>query len=240
MDSGMKTTLFTALTALVFGFLGAAAWSYGGLADNRTRAFLVENPGVLEEVAEALAEQREREAAGAARERLAEMGDGVMTPFPGAVMGNPEGSKVLVEFSDYNCGYCEASLADIQRLVDADPELKVVIREWPIFQGSDYAARMALAAGMQGKYREFHEAMFANSPATPESVDAVARQIGLDMERAQADAGSEAVSIELARNLQLARNLGFTGTPGFIAGGTPIPGAVGYDRLKDLIDNPQG
>ena len=236
----MKNTLFTALTALVFGFLGAAAWSYAGLADNRTRSYLVENPEVLEEVAEALAAKRESEALGDARARLEEMGDSILTPFPGAVMGNPDGSKVLVEFSDYNCGYCEASLADIQQLVDADPDLKVVIREWPIFQGSDYAARMALAAGMQGKYREFHEAMFANGPATPESVDLVAEQIGLDMERAQADAGSEAVSLELARNFTFARTLGFTGTPGFIANGTPIPGAVGYERLKELLDAPQG
>lgn len=236
----MKNTAFTALVALVFGFLGAAAWSYAGLADNRTRTYLIENPEVLADVADALAQSREREATDAARQRLADMGDAVFSPFPGVVLGNPNGSKVLVEFSDYNCGYCEASLIDVQRLVESDPELKVVIREWPIFQGSDYAARMALAAGMQGKYREFHEAMFANGPATPESVDMVASQIGLDMARAQADAGSDAVSIELARNLQLARNLGFSGTPGFIAGGTPIPGAIGYDRLKELIDSPQG
>lgn len=230
MDSGIKNTVFTALLALVFGFLGAAAWSYAGLADNRTRSYLIENPSILQDVAEALSAEQ-------ARERLASIGDDLYTPFPGAVIGNPDGTKVLVEFSDYNCGYCEASLPDIQRLVAEDPELKVVIREWPIFQGSEDAARMALAAGKQGKYREYHEAMFAMGPATPESAVAAAERIGLDMDRARADAASDAVSVELARNLALARELGFSGTPAFIAGETPIGGAVGFERLKDALDS---
>ena len=146
-------TLLTALLALVFGFLGAAVWSYSGLADNRTRTFLLANPDLLPQMAEAFEAQE-------AAKRLTEMGGEVFTPFPGVVLGNPQGKTVLVEFTDYNCPYCEASLKDVKRLVAEDPDLKVVIREWPIFEGSDVASRMALAAGLQGKYRAFHDAMF--------------------------------------------------------------------------------
>ncbi len=233
MDTGLKNALFTALLALVFGFLGAAAWSYAGLADNRTRAYLLANPSILADVAEALEEER-------ARERLASMEADLYAPFPGAIFGNPEGSKVLVEFTDYNCPYCEASLADVQKLVAEDPDLKVVMREWPIFDGSEEAARMALAAGMQGKYRDFHEAMFARSPTSPENVEAAALVAGLDLERARRDAASDAVTVELARNLTLARQLGFTGTPAFVTDGALFGGAVGYERLKDALDNPPG
>jgi protein-disulfide isomerase len=211
------------LLALVFGFLGAATWSWSGLADNRTRAFLLGNPDMLPQMVEAYEAQE-------AEKRLAAMGDDVFTPFPGAVIGNPAGSKVLVEFTDYNCPYCEASLKDVNRLVGEDPDLKVVVREWPIFEGSDEAARMALAAGLQGKYRAFHDAMFATG-----DVAAAAKAAGLDMARAEADAASDAVSQEIARNLELARSLGFTGTPAWIAGRKPIGGAVGYDRLKDAL-----
>lgn len=144
----------------------------------------------------------------------------------------------MVEFSDYNCPYCEASLADVQRLVDEDPELKVVMREWPIFEGSEDAARMALAAGLQGKYEAFHNTMFALGDTSPAGVEAVGRQIGLDMERARNDAASEAVSVELARNLSLARELGFSGTPSFVAGNDAFGGMVGYDRLKEALDQP--
>ena len=230
MDSSLKNTLLTALLALVFGFLGAATWSYSGLADNRTRAYLLEQPEILREVAMALEQQE-------TRERLSSLGEELFEPFPGAVMGNPEGTKVLIEFTDYNCPYCEASLEDIQRPVAEDPDLKVVMREWPIFQGSEEAARMALAAGMQGKYREFHEAMFRLGPANAESVAAAAQAVGLDMERAQADAASEAVSVELVRNLTFAQSLGFSGTPAFIAVDQPFAGAVGYDVLKEALDN---
>jgi len=221
--SSLRNTLLTALLALVFGFLGAAAWSYTGLADNRTRSFLLANPDMLPQMVEAY----EAHEAG---KRLAEMGDEVFAPFPGAVIGNPQGTKVLVEFSDYNCPYCEASLADVERLVAEDPELKVVLREWPIFEGSEAAARMALAAGMQGKYRAFHEAMFKTG-----DVAAAARAAGLDMARAEADAASEPVSVELARNVEFARALGFTGTPAFVAGGRTIGGAVGYEKLKEAL-----
>jgi DSBA-like thioredoxin domain len=221
--SSLRHTLLTALLALTFGFLGAAAWSYSGLADNRTRSFLLGNPDLLPQMAAAYEEQE-------AAKRLANMGGEVFEQFPGVVLGNPKGSRVLVEFSDYQCTFCEASLADVNRLVAEDPNLKVVIREWPIFEGSDAAARMALAAGIQGKYRAFHDAMFKLN-----DVGAAAKAAGLDMAKAEADAASEAVSNEIAKNLEHARALGFTGTPAWIAGKTPMGGAVGYDKLRQAL-----
>lgn len=221
--SSLRNTLLTALLALVFGFLGAALWSYAGLADNRTRAFLVSNPDILPQMAEAYQTQE-------ARKRLAAMGDEVFAPFPGAVLGNPSGSKVLVEFSDYNCTFCEASVKDVKRLVSEDPDLKVVIREWPIFEGSDQSARMALAAAMQGKYAAFHDAMY-----TTGDIAKAGEIAGLDMARAEADAASQAVTVEIARNLEYARALGFTGTPAWVAGQSPFGGMVGYERLKAAL-----
>ena len=226
--SQLKQSLLTALLALTFGFLGAAIWSYTGLADNRTRAYLIENPTVLQDVAQALADQD-------ARERLASIKADLYTPFPGAVMGNPQGSKVLVEFTDYNCPYCAASFRDVTRLVADDPELKVIMREWPIFEGSEMAARMALAAAKQGRYSEFHSALFQRGDTSEAGVEAVAEAIGLDMERARADAMSDEVSVELVRNLTFAQNLGFSGTPAFVTGDSLMPGAVGIERLKEAL-----
>lgn len=229
MAGSLGKTLATALMALIFGFLGAALWSYTGLADNRTRDFLLSNPKILPELVDALQVEE-------MNERLASVDDGVYKPFPGAVLGNPNGSKVLVEFSDYNCGYCKRALADVTRLVSEDPELKVIIREWPIFQGSDAPARMALAAAMQGKYRAFHEAMFETGGSSVEEVEAAARKAGLDLEKARQDARSQAVTVELATNLTLAQTLGFDGTPGWLTRSRAIPGFVGYDGLKEALD----
>lgn len=226
--SPFRHSLLTALLALTFGFLGAALWSYTGLADNRTRAYLMDNPSILQDVAEALAAED-------ARERLASIRDDLNTPFPGAVMGNPEGSKVLVEFTDYNCPYCAGSFQDVTRLVAEDPELKVIMREWPIFEGSELAARMALASAKQGRYQAFHSALFERGDTSPEGVEAAAEAIGLNMDQARADAMSDEVSIELARNLTFAQTLGFSGTPAFVTGDTLMPGAVGADRLREAV-----
>ena len=224
----MKTHLLTALLALVFGFAGAALWSLSGLGNPQVRDFLVANPEVLPEMAQAL-QQRESEG------RLAEVADEVAAPFPGAVLGNPEGSRTLVKFTDYACTYCRAAEADVQRLIAEDPELRVVVREWPIFDGSEEAARMALAAAEQGKYSQFYTAMFALGPPSPATVEAAALEAGLDLAQARQFAGTEGVTRELAQNMALAQQLGFTGTPSWVTGSQVLQGAVGYDVLAEAV-----
>lgn len=225
----MRNAAFTALVALIFGFAGAGLWSVSGLGEDRMRAWLVANPEILPAMAEAL-QRREAEA------RLAEVGPEVARPFPGAVLGNPRGTRTLVKFTDYGCSYCRASEADVQKLIAADPALRVVIREWPIFDGSEEAARMALAAAHQGKYAAFYKAMFAGGQTSTAAVERAAGAAGVDLVQARAFAGTDAVAAELARNMQLARTLGFTGTPSWVAGGRVIEGAVGYDRLKRALE----
>lgn len=226
----MKNTLFNAILALLLGFIGAGVWSYSGLADARTKAYLLDNPQILPEMAEAYQAQQ-------ARERLADISDEVMSAFPGAVMGNPDGSKVLVSFSDYNCPYCKVSEADVQKLIAEDPDLKVVMREFSIFDGSEGAARMALAAAKQGLYREFHTKMFEMGPANPDTVQAAAKAAGLDLVKANADAASHEVELEIARTRSLAQQLGFGGTPSWVTNNNAFEGAVGFDKLKEAVAN---
>ena len=225
----MRNAVFTALIALVFGFAGAGLWSLSGLGEARTRAWLVANPEVLPEMAEALQKHE-------ARAKLAEVGGAVTRPFPGAVLGNPRGARTLVKFTDYGCSYCRASEADVQKLIAADRSLRVVIREWPIFDGSEEAARMALAAAQQGKYPAFYRAMFASGQTSPAAVEKAAQRAGLDIARARAFAATDAVAAELAQNMQLARTLGFTGTPSWVAEGQILEGAVGFDKLKRALE----
>ncbi|MEC7400243.1 MAG: DsbA family protein, partial [Pseudomonadota bacterium] len=209
------------------------AWSFTGLGNAQTRQYLVSNPEILPEMAEAFQ-------AGQAQERLAGVRDEVVEPFPGAVLGNPDGSRTLVKFTDYGCTYCKASEPDIARLIAENPQVKVVVREWPIFDGSEEAARMALAAAMQGKYPAFYKAMFALGPPSPATVEAAAKTAALDLQRARTDAASDRVSTELARNMALARELGFSGTPSWVAGGRVLEGAVGYDALADALADEGG
>lgn len=226
----MSRTLFlTALVALVAGFGGAALWSLSGLGDAQVRKYLVAHPEILPEMAEAYDRQQ-------SAKRLADVGDDVERAFPGAILGNPNGKITLVEFTDYACTYCRASLPHVQQLIAANPELRVVVREWPIFDGSEDAARMALAAARQGKFEAFHNAMFAQGPPNPDRVEAAARSAGLDLAAARAYAVSPEVDVEIAQNQGLAQQLGFTGTPSWVVGGQTMVGAIGIDGLQRGID----
>ncbi len=225
----MRNHLLTALIALVFGFAGAALWSLSGLGNGQTRDYLLANPQILPEMAEAY--QR-----GDSQNRLAQIADEVKQPFPGAVLGNPDGSKVLVKFTDYGCTYCRQSVAAIDELIAADPELKVVVREWPIFDGSEQAARMALAAAKQGKYPAFYHAMFEQGPPSEGTIARAAQIAGLDIAAAEAFAQSDEATAELAKSMAFARTLQFTGTPSWVAGGEVIEGLVPAERLAKALD----
>ena len=227
--SGIAVKQFlTFVLAALAGFAGAAAWSLTGLGHAQTRDYLLANPDILPEMADAFRAQE-------AREALASVSADVRVPFTGAVLGNPQGSKVLVKFTDYGCGYCRASVADIDRLIAADPDLKVVVRERATFPGSEAAARMALAAAKQGKYDAFYHALFAQGTPSEATIATAARRAGLDMEAAQDFARTEAVTKELVRNDDYAQALGIPGTPSWIYGDTVFEGAVGYDAMARIV-----
>ena len=222
-----------AALAALCGFLGGWALQHTPIGEARAnalvRSYILEHPEILPEAMERL-QAREMNA------RLAPMRAEVATPFPGAVLGNPKGTRVLVEFSDYACGYCRQSLADVEALIAADPQLKVVIREYPILSPESLtAARMALAAAEQGKFAAFHKAMFATGRPSPATIRAAAGKAGLDMPRAEKVAASPAVETELRRTMQMAEALGFSGTPSWVAGGEALAGTVGRERLAAAL-----
>ena len=224
----MKNWLITAVVALVFGFAGAGLFSVSGLGDGAMRSYLLSHPEILPEMASAYQAHE-------AEKRLASLGGAVQQSFPGAVLGNPNGSRTLVKFTDYGCTYCRASIPDVDRLIRENKDLKVVIREWPIFEGSEQAARMGLAAAKQGKYAAFYHAMFEQGPPSEETIARAGQAAGLDMAAAQAFAKSNEASAELAANMAYAQQLGFTGTPSWIAGERILEGYVGHDRLAEAI-----
>jgi protein-disulfide isomerase len=193
------------------------------------RAYILEHPEILTEAAQIL---QQRETA----KRLTSAGGALTKPFAGAVAGNPSGDITVVEFTDYSCGFCRASVADVQRLVSMDKGVRVVFREAPILSpASKDAARWALAAAKQGKHKAFHDAMFAGDRPTKESILLAARKAGLDMARAEKDANSDGVGAEIDANIAMMQQIGVGGTPTFIIGDQILEGALGYDALTNAV-----
>ena len=233
----MKVLVIAALAALVFGtglgwaFAAHRFDSAGQSADfeQRVHDYIVGHPEVLVEAADQLKTQ-------GSERQLAEIADQVVKPYPGAVLGNPAGTVTLVEFTDFACTYCRGSVADVEALIAANPDLRVVVRELPIIAPtSPDAARWGLAAAEQGKYPAFHKAMFAAGRTDPASVTAAARAAGLDLTRAQKVLTDPKLNAEIAANMEFARKLQISGTPSWIAGKQLIVGAVGRDALNKAL-----
>ncbi|WP_353143948.1 DsbA family protein [Paracoccus sp. (in: a-proteobacteria)] len=153
------------------------------------------------------------------------------------VMGNAQGDTVLVEFSDYNCGFCRKTAPQVMALLQADPKLKLVVHEIPIFgEGSRYAAMAALAAQAQGKYPEFHRALMGmRGKAEKPSVLRVARQVGLDVDRLQRDMQAPEITQRIERSLELADEIGLVGTPSFVIGDRAIFGYLSKADLTEIV-----
>jgi protein-disulfide isomerase len=215
--------------ALPGGFAGAAMWDYAGFGPPSTREYLLAHPEVLPEAMDVL-QQREQSA------RIGPMRADLERPFPGAVLGNPAGSVTLVEFTDYACTFCRRSLADVDALVAANPDLKVVMREYPILSPESLdAARMALAAAQQGRYAAFHQAMFRLGPPSAQTIPAAAREAGVDLALAQQAIERGAFDAHLQANADMARALGIDGTPGWVVGNRTLNGAVGQQAIGEAV-----
>ena len=194
------------------------------------RAYILEHPEILPQAMDRL---QARDNA----ERLKPVRQALETPFPGAVLGNPAGTITMVEFTDFACSYCRGSVADINALIVANPQLKVVVRELPIIAPeSEPAARMALAAAAQGKFGAYHAAMFAGPRPDSASITAAAASAGVDLTAAQGFMKRADVGQEIEHNLAYARQLGISGTPAFAIGGQIIAGAVGREKLQQAVD----
>ena len=199
--------------------------------------YLMENPEVLRDALIELQKREENLAAAAQGEALKAAADGLYRSAGDFALGNPKASVAIVEFFDYNCGYCKKSYPDVRKLAEVDKDIRIVLKEFPILgPGSVVAAKAAIAARKQGKYWELHQAyMEFQGQKDEKTALAIAAKVGLDMAQLEKDMNDPQVIEIISQNREIANALGIQGTPAFVAGETLIPGAVGYDGLASLI-----
>jgi len=196
--------------------------------------YILAHPEIIPEAMERLRAKRLTQAVEENRTAL-------VTPYRGAWEGAAQPDVTLVAFMDYACGYCRASLPDIERLVREDPRLRVVYHELPIIaQGSLGAARVSLLAADTGHFKAFHTAMYAAGNVEPASVVRAATEAGIDPARARAALQSDSADETLMANVRLAQELQVQGTPLFVVGDQVLAGAVGYEQLKAAVAKARG
>ncbi len=203
--------------------------------------YLLAHPEVMQDV---MAELEKRQQAAEAEKHRTAVDENKATLFGSphqVVLGNPQGSVTMVEFFDYNCGYCKRALPDMLTLIKTNPNLKFVLKEFPVLgEGSVEAAHVAVAARMQDssgkKYLEFHQKLLGSrGPADKMRALAAAKEVGFDMTRIEKDMGSDEVKKTIDEDLKLADALGVNGTPSYVVGDEVVVGAVGLDALREKL-----
>ena len=247
LKSGLTTALVAGIVALLLSLstvglvlhragiplLGESAGN--SLDDTKIRDFLVKNPQILVEMSNELDKRQAAEQDDQQQKAIGKNADKIFRSPESPVAANPDGDVTLVEFFDYNCGYCKRAMPEIVKIVGEDTKVKLVLKELPIFgEDSEAAAKAALAAKKQGKYFEMHQKLFSE----PGKVDLekalrVAQGLGLDVEQLKKDMEDQSVKDALAENRALAEELGVQGTPYTLVGDIVIAGAP--DDLHDQL-----
>jgi len=203
------------------------------------RNYLIANPEIVRDAIDALQQKEDAAAQVAQAATIKDNGDELFDSKREVVLGNPKGDVTLVEFFDYNCAYCRHAHADMLQLLKSDPNVRIVLKEFPILgDGSVQAAQVAVAVLLTApdKYLDFHDELIT----TPGPVDgakalAVAADIGLDQDKIKTVAASDEVKANLDEVRDLATKLNLTGTPSYATKLKVVVGAVGYDQLVQEI-----
>jgi protein-disulfide isomerase len=244
--TGLAWTVALALGLYATAFSPARAeeFSAGQKAEIESiiKNYLLQKPEILREAIGVL-DAREKAAETKARQDIiADPSNLIYSGANQAVIGNPNGKITLVEFFDYNCGYCKRALSDLARLMKDNGDLRVVLRDLPILSpGSVEAAKVANAARLQfqgAKFWEFHQKLLGtHGPAGKAEALAAAKDLGADMDKLAKDAAAPGINAGIEESGKLAKSLQITGTPSYVIGDDVVVGAVGYDELQAKVEN---
>lgn len=203
------------------------------------RDYLLKNPELLIEVQDALEEKQTIAARETQSKFIADNHDKIFNDANDAVYGNPKGDVTIVEFYDYNCGYCKRAMPDMQALLKADPNIRFVLKEFPIL-GPDsmrtHLVAQAFKKMMPEKYMELHEILMSEpKSSTEESAIAAAKKLGADETKLRELMKSQEVIASFQNAYTIAQALNISGTPSYIIGNELVPGAVGHNILAAKI-----
>ena len=239
-------TLATVLLGGMLSFSTIAAEMTKTEVEKIVREYLVSNPEILIEMSNALRVKQETQQDETDKALLEKHADQLFRQKDDPATGNAKGTLTIVEFVDYNCGYCKRSAPLVQALLKKDQNIRYIYKEFPILSDTSvYASKAALAVNalFPGKYAAFHDALMSHSGAfkTNDDIALVAKNLGLDWDKIVEKAKDPAIESKIVANQELARTLNVTGTPAFIIGDQLIRGAPQrLEILEELVAQARG
>ncbi|MBR7619787.1 DsbA family protein [Phenylobacterium sp. 20VBR1] len=221
----MKTSLRVALAFAAVLALSGCQKTADAAFGQKVRAYLLEHPEVIEEAVQKLQEKKVADAANIAKAGLVKYRKALEQDSRDFVV-NPNGKITVVEFFDYRCGYCKSSAPEIVKIIQDNPDVRFVFKEFPIFGGeSNLAAKVALTSAGKAKGLALYQTFMAEKALDEAAIDRHLAAAGIDPAQAKAAGESAAVSKQISDTHELAQALGIEGTPAFIVGDRLVPGA---------------
>ena len=207
----------------------------------RVRDYLLANPEVIVEAMQTLEARRQQAEESEAQSVLDARVDDVFNDPESPVGGNPDGDVTMVEFFDYNCGYCRRAHADMEAVIEGDKNVRYVLKEFPILGPDSEAAHKVSDAVRKlspENYGAFFRAMMTqDGRASEESALAIAGELGIAEDAIRAKMSESPNTEQVQEAYQLATSLGITGTPSYVIGNETVPGAVGKEAIEAKVAN---
>jgi protein-disulfide isomerase len=198
--------------------------------------YLMTHPEVMVEVSKELEKRQASMQAETNKKVIVDKKASIFRAPTDFVAGNPKGELSVVEFFDYNCGWCKKAVDEVTKLTKAEPNVRIVMKELPIFgENSTAAAKAAMASIKQGKYWEFHLALMKDKQVTKDNLFQIAAKVGLNVDKLKADMADPAIDAALKETMTIAQELGIEGTPGFIIDSRVNVGFVPADGIKEIL-----
>ena len=198
--------------------------------------YLISNPDVMIEITKEIEKRQQAQQAADQFKLIADNKAAIFSRAGDFVYGNPKGDVAVVEFFDYNCGWCKKAVDDVVKLTKADPKVRVIMKEFPIFgEASALAAKAAMASVKQGKYWDFHTALMREKQVTKDNLFVIAERVGLNVARLKTDMADPKLDEALKETAQLAQALNIEGTPGFIVDSKVNVGYLPAEGIQQLI-----
>jgi protein-disulfide isomerase len=204
--------------------------------------YLLKNPEIVQEALAAL-QKKQEEQARLARVKIIEDKNGpLFTSDASIAIGASDADITIVEFFDYNCGYCKRGLPDIEKIVASDKKVRIILRDFPILsKESQEAAIVAMAVKKQlepTKYWKFHVALMSERGRIgKDEALAAAKDAGADIGKLEKQMADDSIRKNLTETMEIAQALDITGTPSYVLGDEVVVGAVGFDDLTTRIAN---
>tara|TARA_R110002020_G_scaffold105200_6_gene245535 strand:- start:1917 stop:2681 length:765 start_codon:yes stop_codon:yes gene_type:complete len=236
------------LTALLISVSTALPLPAAALDDSQKqefgafiREYLMANPEIIEEMSQALEIKKETESRVMAQAAITDNKEAIFRAPEDVVLGNPDGDVTIVEFYDYNCGFCKRAMNDMIGLLDKDPNLRFVLKEFPILGPDSLAAhRVAMSFRKLAPelYSDFHMKLLGGDVrATETQAIEIAKSLGVEEAALVAGMDDPAIDQSIRQTYELANALGISGTPSFVIGDEAVFGAVGEETLLAKINN---